>query len=151
MARKPRIDAPGALHHVICRGIERRRVFDDDAEWDNLVERLGPTVLKETSRPCYGWSLLSNHFHCSLIFAEGFERILGDSDFVKRGTAEKEERFERRYWLWAHGCDIDRVVEKVAEVFGIEPSEVRKAGNQSLRPLARRGQNERDGIHKSRL
>jgi hypothetical protein len=27
MPRKARIDAPGALHHIICRGIERRRIF----------------------------------------------------------------------------------------------------------------------------
>ena len=26
MPRQSRIDAPGALHHIICRGIERRRV-----------------------------------------------------------------------------------------------------------------------------
>jgi len=30
MPRKARIDAPGALHHVIARGIGRRKVFDDD-------------------------------------------------------------------------------------------------------------------------
>jgi len=41
MARKARIDAPGALHHVICRGIERRKIFDYDADRDNLIERLG--------------------------------------------------------------------------------------------------------------
>jgi hypothetical protein len=27
MLRKARIDAPGALHHVIVRGIERRKIF----------------------------------------------------------------------------------------------------------------------------
>ena len=27
MPRKSRIDAPGALHHIIARGIERRRIF----------------------------------------------------------------------------------------------------------------------------
>jgi hypothetical protein len=26
----PRPDYPGALHHVICRGIERRRIFRSD-------------------------------------------------------------------------------------------------------------------------
>jgi hypothetical protein len=28
--RRARIDAPGALHHVICRGIERRKIFFED-------------------------------------------------------------------------------------------------------------------------
>lgn len=27
MPRKSRIDAPGALHHIIVRGIERRKIF----------------------------------------------------------------------------------------------------------------------------
>ena len=47
MPRKARIDAPGALHHIICRGIERRKIFDDDADRDNFLERLG-NILKET-------------------------------------------------------------------------------------------------------
>ena len=32
MPRKARIDAPGALHHIIARGIARRKVFDDNDE-----------------------------------------------------------------------------------------------------------------------
>ena len=32
MPRKARIDAPGALHHIIARGIARRKVFDDNAD-----------------------------------------------------------------------------------------------------------------------
>ncbi|RPJ14804.1 MAG: transposase, partial [Deltaproteobacteria bacterium] len=34
MPRQARIDAPGALHHVIVRGIARRCVFNDDADRD---------------------------------------------------------------------------------------------------------------------
>jgi hypothetical protein len=40
MPRKARIDAPGALHHIICRGIERRKIFLDDIDRDDFVERL---------------------------------------------------------------------------------------------------------------
>lgn len=32
MARQARIEFPGALHHVISRGIERRRIFTDDID-----------------------------------------------------------------------------------------------------------------------
>jgi len=62
MPRKARIDAPGALHHVICRGIERRKIFDNDADRDNFMERLG-TILKEMSTPCYGWALIPPDGH----------------------------------------------------------------------------------------
>jgi hypothetical protein len=41
MPRKARIDAPGALHHLIVRGIERKDVFQDNADRDFFVERLG--------------------------------------------------------------------------------------------------------------
>ena len=44
MPRKSRIDAPGALHHIIIRGIERRKIFLDDFDQENFLKRLG-TVL----------------------------------------------------------------------------------------------------------
>jgi len=65
MPRKARIDAPGALHHIICRGIERRKIFTDDADRNNFVVRLG-RVLTETQTPCYAWALIDNHFHLLL-------------------------------------------------------------------------------------
>jgi len=62
MPRQSRIDAPGALHHIICRGIERRRIFEDDEDRDNFINRLGG-ILSETKTPCYAWALIPNHFH----------------------------------------------------------------------------------------
>jgi REP element-mobilizing transposase RayT len=285
MPRKARIDAPGALHHIICRGIERRRIFEDDADRDNFLERL-ENIIKETSTPCYAWALIPNHFHLLLrtgkapvstvmrrlltgyavsfnrrhrryghlfqnrfksilcqeelylkelvgyihlnplrakmvtvlkdlkkypygghsvllgkqkrdfqdadyvlklfgdkvaearrnyrefvskrvllgnrpelvggglirssggwgvlkamskarIHLKGDERILGDSDFVKEVLSEHKEQFERRYRLEAQGYNVERIVEKVAEVLKIEPEEIWKPGNQPLRVKAR--------------
>jgi putative transposase len=65
MPRKARIDAPGALHHIICRGIERRKIFIDNADKKNFVTRLG-RVISETQTPCYAWALIDNHFHLLL-------------------------------------------------------------------------------------
>ena len=65
MPRRARIDAPGALHHVICRGIERGVIFQDNADRDDFVNRLG-RILSETSTPCYAWALIPNHFHLLL-------------------------------------------------------------------------------------
>ena len=47
MPRKARIDAPGALHYIIVRGIERRKIFEDDNDRVNFLDRLGK-VLSET-------------------------------------------------------------------------------------------------------
>jgi len=285
MPRQARIDAPGALHHIIGRGIERRKIFYDDADRDNFLERLG-TILKETSTPCYAWALIPNHFHLLLrtgkvsittvmrrlltgyaasfnrrhrrsgrlfqnrfksilcqedvylkelvgyihlnplraklvaepknlakypycghsvlmgyqkrdfqdvdyvlrlfgakmaearrnyreyvrkrmglgrrpelvgggllrssggwgvlkamskarVHLKGDERILGDSDFVGEVLARQKERFERRYGLKAQGYDIDRVVQRVADVFELQPAEIVRAGNQPQRVRAR--------------
>ena len=40
MPRKSRIDAPGALHHIIASGIDRQRIFTADADRDNFLGRL---------------------------------------------------------------------------------------------------------------
>jgi hypothetical protein len=32
--------APGVLHHIMIRGIERRKIFRDDKDRDNFLERL---------------------------------------------------------------------------------------------------------------
>ena len=65
MPRKARIDAPGALHHIIVRGIERRKIFYDDSDRDHFLERL-EVVLKETRTPCFAWTLIPNHLHLLL-------------------------------------------------------------------------------------
>jgi len=62
MPRLARLDAPGVLHHVIIRGIERKNIFNDDKDRDNFLERLS-TLLPETKTSCYGWALLPNHAH----------------------------------------------------------------------------------------
>lgn len=65
MPRKSRIDAPGALHHIICRGIECKRIFCDDTDRNNFFERLS-SILSDTSTSCYAWALIPNHFHLLL-------------------------------------------------------------------------------------
>jgi putative transposase len=38
MPRRARIDAPGALHHIIVRGIERRKFFREDFDLRRVLE-----------------------------------------------------------------------------------------------------------------
>jgi REP element-mobilizing transposase RayT len=65
MPRRARIDSPGALHHVICRGIERRRIFWEDSDHDDFLKRL-ETILTETQTPRCAWALMPNHIHLLL-------------------------------------------------------------------------------------
>jgi putative transposase len=65
MPRKARIDAPGAVHHIIVRGIERRRIFRDDLDRERFLEKLG-SVLAEGATGCFAWVLMKNHVHLLL-------------------------------------------------------------------------------------
>ena len=69
MPRQSRIDTAGALHHIIVRGIERGKIFDDDEDRDNFLKRLG-VLLGETKTVCYAWALIPNHFHLLLLTGE---------------------------------------------------------------------------------
>ena len=62
MPRSARLDVPGAVQHVMIRGIERRNIFDDDRDRENLLDRLA-ILLPETGSQCFAWALLPNHAH----------------------------------------------------------------------------------------
>ncbi len=65
MPRKSRIDAPGALHHIIARGIDRGKIFQGPADKLNFLNLL-TEILKATETRCYAWALIPNHFHLLL-------------------------------------------------------------------------------------
>jgi len=63
--RQARLDVPGTLHHVIIRGIEKRRIFDDDEDRKRFVTRL-EDIATDTETKIYAWSLMTNHAHILL-------------------------------------------------------------------------------------
>ena len=65
MPRGARLDAPGTLHHVLLRGIERRNIVTDDKDRKNFITRMG-NIAAETETPIYAWALLNNHAHILL-------------------------------------------------------------------------------------
>jgi hypothetical protein len=58
MPRKARMDAPGALHHIIVRGIDRSRLFLDDLDRGDFLDRLG-NIVSDTKTSCFAWSLMT--------------------------------------------------------------------------------------------
>jgi hypothetical protein len=56
MPRGPRPDAPGTLDHMIVRGIERRKIVDNDKDREDFVTRLGAIAL-DTGISIYAWAL----------------------------------------------------------------------------------------------
>lgn len=102
MPRQARIDAPGALHHIIVRGIEKRNIFNDNTDRKRFVQRLG-TVLGESQTPCYAWALLPNHFHLLLKtsltpIATVMRRLLtGHAVYFNRRHDRRGHLFQNRY------------------------------------------------------
>jgi hypothetical protein len=41
MPRQARLDSPGTLHHVMIRGIEKKRIVLDEQDRKDFVGRLG--------------------------------------------------------------------------------------------------------------
>ena len=62
MPRSARLDAPGVLHHIIIRGIERRQIFKDDNDREDFLARL-EKLLPVTQTSCFAWALIPNHAH----------------------------------------------------------------------------------------
>ena len=96
MPRKARIDAPGALHHIIVRGIERKAIFKDRFDRTNFVKRLG-TILSETDTPCYAWVLMLNHVH--MLLKTGLTPI---ATVMRRLLTGYAQQFNRRHNRHGH-------------------------------------------------
>ena len=91
MPRKARIDAPGALHHIIVRGIEKRNIFKDNTDRKRFTKRLGD-ILNESQTPCYAWALIPNHFH--LLLKTGLTPI---ATLMRRLLTGHAVNFNRRH------------------------------------------------------
>ena len=91
MPRKARIDAPGALHHIIIRGIERNPIFKDSQDYSNFLTRLG-NILTETTTSCYAWALIPNHIH--LLLRTGITPI---TTVMRRLLTGYAQQFNRRH------------------------------------------------------
>jgi hypothetical protein len=59
MRRRARKDAPGTLHHVIVRGIDKRGIVDDRKDREALMSPRGDAATL-TGTAVYAWSLMAN-------------------------------------------------------------------------------------------
>ena len=50
------------MHHVISRGIEKRKIFYNDADRNDFIERLAG-IAQDGGMGIYAWVLMPNHFH----------------------------------------------------------------------------------------
>jgi REP element-mobilizing transposase RayT len=132
MPRKARIDAPGALHHIISRGIERRDIFKDDFDRKQFLKRLS-SILTETATPCYAWALLSNHFHLLLRtglipLSKVMSRLLtGYVKYFNRRHDRHGQLFQNRYKSFL--CQEDAYLLELVRYIHLNPIRAREVEN----------------------
>ena len=124
MPRKARIDATGALHHIVIQGIERKAIFADDKDRENFLERLS-ILLQGTETPCYAWALMTNHVH--LLLRSGTISI---ASIMRRLLTGYAVRFNRRYRRSGHLfqnryksilCQEDRYLRQLVAYIHLNP------------------------------
>ncbi len=62
MARRPRLQFPGAVYHVMSRGNRKAPIFDDDADRHRFLATLADAARRYDPR-VYAACLMGNHYH----------------------------------------------------------------------------------------
>jgi len=102
MARKLRVQYPGAVYHVMNRGDRREAIFVDDKDRGLLLETLEEACLK-TDLQVHAWCLMSNHFHLVVETprgnpVEGMQWLLGGyTNRLNHQPKESGHLFSSRY------------------------------------------------------
>lgn len=96
MPRRARLDSPGTLHHVIVRGIEKRKIVNDNQDRGKFIERLGALSLS-TQTAIYAWALMTNHAH--LLLRSGQQ---GLSSFMRKLLSGYAGYYNRRHRRHGH-------------------------------------------------
>jgi len=96
MPRQRRLNLTGGVFHIICRGIERRKIFLDNEDRINFLSRLESSLSKSKFQ-CFAWALMPNHFH--LLVLSG-DRPL--SELMRRLLTGYAVSFNRRHLRVGH-------------------------------------------------
>ncbi|MFZ5645381.1 MAG: transposase [Bacillota bacterium] len=118
MARKPRVQYPGAFYHIIVRGNQRQNIFLDDADRLEYIKRL-----KRYKQKC-GFVL----YACKTTE----QQIVGDERFIDRVDRElkREEKLLRK-------ITIKEIEQSVKEITGFGLSEMNSSKRSKELRIAR--------------
>jgi REP element-mobilizing transposase RayT len=124
MPRQARLDVPGALHHIMVRGINKTDIFEDDQDRSLFLERLGLNV-GEGKSAIYAWVLMTNHVH--ILFRSGKDGISGVmrklltwyAQYYNRRHKRTGHLFENRYKSIL--CDEDNYLLALVRYIHLNP------------------------------
>ena len=96
MARQLRIQYPGAVYHITCRGNALQDIYKDNKDRKEFLE-----ILKESQKiysiKVYSYVLMGNHYHILLETPKG-----NISDYMRHLTMRYTSHFNRRHKKVGH-------------------------------------------------
>ena len=157
MARPLRIQFPGAVYHITCRGNERRDIFRDDKDRTTFLDILARS-LKIYEVNLFSYVLMENHFHLLVETSRG-----NLAEFMRHFNISYTGYFNRRHRRIGHLyqgrfksilVDKDAYLSVLSRYIHLNP--VRTRGTKDKKPeekihvlLAYRWSSLRGYVHKS--
>ncbi len=96
MPRQARLDVPGALHHLMLRGLNKSSIFEDDQDRSQFLSRLEKNITVAGAR-VYAWALMTNHVH--ILFKSGKQGI---SEVMRRQLTWYAQYYNYRHERTGH-------------------------------------------------
>jgi putative transposase len=118
MPRGPRLDAPGVLHHVMVRGIERRAIARDARDRADFVARVAALATAQ-AWTIYAWAVLPNHAH--LLVRTGTRPLAHTMQALLAGYAGAFNRRHRRQGHLFQNRYKSIVVEEEPYLLEVQP------------------------------
>lgn len=124
MARKPRIEFPGGLYHVISRGNNRRPIFRDDVDRKQFLEFL-TRCKKQHGFRLLAFVLMNNHIHLLVEtgpapLSKTMQQLLGSyTRYFNRRHHRVGHLFQGRYR--AILCDKDPYLLELVRYIHLNP------------------------------
>ena len=128
MARKPRIDFPGAFFHVIVRGNQRATVFHDAADYAAYLDRLERYRHRDHAT-LHAYILMKNHVHLLVeTGAQSLSRTMHALQFTY------SQYYHRRYGTTGHVfqgryhailCDREAYLLELVRYLHLNPARLR--------------------------
>jgi REP element-mobilizing transposase RayT len=128
MPRQPRLDAPGALHHVMGRGIDGIKIFSNRKDREDFLERLAD-LCGADALSIYAWVLMGNHFH--LLVRTGNQLLSNSMRKLLTGYVVNYNRRHKRYgYLFQNRyksiiCEDDPYLLELTRYIHLNPLRVR--------------------------
>jgi putative transposase len=96
MPRKPRIEYPGELYHIMSRGNRQDAIFLDEKDYEIFIDTLDEACTK-TGWLVHAFCLMGNHYHL-LIETPEANLVVG----MKWLQGTYTQRFNARHKVWGH-------------------------------------------------